>query len=335
MKLIEIAFVGTGKFLPKKIISAKDLDQKFNKKIGWFEKKSGVKQRHFADADETTSQMAVNAAFDAIADAKINIKDLDCIISAATGVEQAIPNTSSLIQKKLGLENSAIATFDINSTCLSFFSALDVAAPMIEVGKYKNILIVSSEIPSLSLNWNDTETCSIFGDGAAAAIISKPQKNNQNHCQILASNFETYSRGFEFCQIKSGGTKLHPNQAPIDYAKYAFFEMNGKATYRIMTEIIDDFLARLFSKTNLKLSDIDLVIPHQASRMALNYLRKRLDVKSEKLIDIFATHGNQVAASIPSALHQAFKNNKIKKNDKILIIGTSAGISIAAMILQF
>ena len=330
-----ISVAGTGIYLPEKIITSEDLDQKLGKESGWIRNKSGVIKRHFSSDHESTSFMAMKAAIQAVENSGIKIRDIDCIISASGGIEQAIPSTSSIISRDLGLAKAGITTFDVNSTCLSFLSALDIASCMIQAGRFNNILIVSSEIPSLSMNWQDMESCTIFGDGAAASVITKISEKSHNTIKILSSHFATYSDGIEHCQIRSGGTKLHPNKGGNDYAKYAFFEMNGKATYKFTAELLPEFLKNLLDKADLKISDIDLFIPHQASKLAIRHLQDKIKIPEEKLINIFPEYGNQVAASIPSALHHAFIKNKIKNGDRILFLGTSAGISIGGMLIQY
>lgn len=330
---LSINIAGTGKYLPGKIISSVELDIKLGKNKGWVENKSGVLSRHFATLEETTSFMAVHAAKNALAKANLAPEDLDCIIGACGVMEQPIPCTAVLVQKQLGLEKSGIAAFDINSTCLSFLSALDSVSYMVDAERFKHVLIVSSDIPSLGLNWEHMESCVIFGDGAAAVVISR--SSNENCTNILSSHMETYSEGSSYCQVQAGGTKMHPSQFNGNLAKHALFEMDGKAAYKITASMIDGFIERLFNGTGLKLNDIDLVVPHQASLLAMHHLRKKLGVPEEKLIDIFATHGNQVAASIPTALHEAFLNNRIGRGDKVLLIGTGAGISLGGMILEY
>jgi 3-oxoacyl-[acyl-carrier-protein] synthase-3 len=327
----KISLGGVGKYLPKKLVLAQEIYDRLGKNSK--RNKLNILHRHFSNQDETTSYMATQASLQALKNANLKAEDLDCIIGACGVMEQAIPGTSVLVQKKLGLENSGIATFDINTTCLSFLSALDIASYMIDAGRFKNILIFASDIPSLGLNWNDEESCIIFGDGAAAAIFSNPKKNTE--IEIISSLMETYSKGSDYCRVKAGGTLLHPTKFKGDLLEFALFEMNGKSAYKLTAEMIKNFIKKLFSQTNLQLSDIDLVIPHQASSLALHHLRKELNIPKEKIIDIFATHGNQVAASIPSSLFEAVTSEKIKRGDRVLMIGTGAGISIGGIILEY
>ncbi len=328
--------LASGIYQPSKTVFSSTLDEELGKPEGWVEKKSGVFSRNYASGPETTTYMGAMAALAAIQTlwTSIDHANIDCIISASGTVEQAIPCTAVLIQNNLGLSKSRIPCFDINSTCLSFLNALDAATAFLEVGRFKRILIISSEIPSLGLNKADMESSLIFGDGAAAMIIEKAKIGEPGSMTIVASHMETYSEGAEACQVLAGGTKYHPSKGFADLRELALFEMDGKAAFKISATYIDDFVANLFKGTTLTLKDMDVVIPHQASMLAMHHLRKKLGIPAEKLVDIFATNGNQIAASIPTAFHHARINGNIKSGGNVLLIGTGAGISLSAMVLS-
>jgi 3-oxoacyl-[acyl-carrier-protein] synthase-3 len=330
--------IGSGVYRPLNEVPSTALDAKLNKRKGWVEAKSGVVSRRYAEIHDTTSAMAAKAARRAIQDAgfsKIGYGDIDCIISASGTVEQAIPCTAVLVQKEMGLSGLAIPCFDINSTCLSFLTALDTASALLEVGRFGRILIVSSEIPSLGLNWDHMESSLIFGDGAAAVIVEAATAGYAGAASVIASHMESYGESAYVCQVAAGGTRYHPSKGIGDLKVLANFEMDGKKAFKVTSKKIDDFLDNLFDRTGLRLRDIDVVIPHQASQLALNHIRKKLGIPVENFIDIFADHGNQVAASIPTALHRARSDGRLKAGNKALIIGTGAGLSLAGMVLQF
>ncbi len=276
--------------------------------------------------------MATFAAQQALANAKIKAEQLDCIIGACSIMEQAIPGTATLVQKRLHLESSGIAAFDVNSTCLSFFTALDIASCLIAAERFKKILIVSSEIPSLGLNWSDMASATIFGDGAAAVVLTAGEESTAS---MFASRMETYSIGSEHCQVKAGGTRWHPLSFTHLPEDYGLFEMDGKKAFKLAAEMIEKFLARLFHSSGITLKDIDWVIPHQASKLSMLHMRRKLGIPAHKWIDIFATHGNQVAASLPTALHEAITSNKLQRGDTVLLLGSAAGISLGGMIFTY
>ena len=186
-----VKITGLGHYLPENKILSTELDQQLGLEEGSVQKKSGLISRHFAVQHETTSYMGAQAALRAIEHAGITLQDIDVIISACGADEQGIPCTAALIQKQLRLEHSGIPCFDINSTCLSFLSALDTISYAIDAGRYKRALIVSSELPSRGLNWHDMETCTIFGDGAAACVLEKSIHSSRI---IAAHMIRTYEK---------------------------------------------------------------------------------------------------------------------------------------------
>ncbi|WP_019215433.1 3-oxoacyl-[acyl-carrier-protein] synthase III C-terminal domain-containing protein [Legionella tunisiensis] len=243
--------------------------------------------------------------------------------------EQAIPSTSTLIQKQLGLESSGITCFDINSTCLSFLTALDTMAYLIESGRFKRALIVSSDIPSFGLNWQDMETCTIFGDGAAACIIEKSDGTSS----ILSTHMETHSVGSTYCRLEAGGTRILPSHP--DHQRYALFYMEGKKVFKLASRLVANTKDIVFNKARLTMDAIDWVIPHQASKLAMHHVRKNLRIPHEKFVDIYATHGNQMAASIPTVLYSLIESKKLQRGHLIYFLGTGAGISSGGMIMEY
>ena len=322
----------TGKYLPETILFSQEIEIKMGYPAGSIMKSSGIMQRYIV-TNQSTAYMAAQASFDALRRAGLQPEDLGCIVSACGVGQQAIPATACLIQKELGLHDSGIPAFDINSTCLSFLTALDVCSCMLSGSRYENILIVSSDMPSIALNQDDFESSTIFGDGAATMIISPAQ--DEFASKILASSMETYSSGSSYCKIQGGGTQLHPTRFKQDITPYYFFEMDGKALYRLTLQYIDDFLKKLLDQAELGIDKVDWIVPHQASLLAMKHLQKKLKINPEKIINILRNHGNQVAASMPTAFHEGVITNRFQKGDKILLIGTSAGLSIGGMIIEY
>lgn len=327
MKKVKILTSGVA--LPKQTIYSEKIDENQQLSKGMTEQYSGVTSRFYATTESATD-LAITAIHNALENSPCSLQDVDCLISASGTMEQAIPYNAAKIHARLNLSHP-IPAFDVNMTCLSALMAMDLASSMLHCGQYKTILIVSSEIASVGVNWSDKETAGLFGDGAAALLISTSEETHQG---IIASHFATYSEGVEYCQIRGGGSLHHPTKITGDYTRYGMFEMQGKEVFRLTAKVIDDFLATLFKKAGCLLSDIDWIVPHQASALALAHIQKRLAIPDEKIINILPTRGNQIAASIPSALHELLtREPKAKSGDKILLIGTSAGLSIGAMVL--
>ena len=186
--MYSLKILSTGVYLPSKTIESAHYDKKFNLPLGTVERKSGVFSRHIAE-NETISDMGAKAALNAISKIDFNINDIDCIIGASGVMQQLLPCNASLMAKKLNL--SGIACFDVNSTCLSFVCAMDIASSLIQTNKYKNILIVSSDISSVGLDYDDMKSCVLFGDGACAVLVTKTNDNSK----IITTNIKTYPQG--------------------------------------------------------------------------------------------------------------------------------------------
>lgn len=327
-----LKIAGIGKYIPRKKVESELIDQKLNLKRGWTYKKSGVKVRHFVDG-ETATEMGAYASHKAIEDAQLDSADIECIISGSGTVEQPIPCNASLIQEKLGLGESGIPCFDVNTTCLSFVQALDIAANYITLGKYETILIVSAEIASVGLNWEQKESSILFGDGAAAVVIQKTASDET--AGILHSHMETYSIGAHFSEISGGGTKMHPREHHSETKDQFLFYMNGPSIFKLSAKLLPGFTENLLTGAGVNLDDIQAVIPHQASGMSLRIIRRRLNIPEERFVNVIENYGNTIAASIPIALHDMIHSQKIQQGDLVMLIGTSAGLSIGGIIFEY
>ncbi len=327
--MLSVKIKGSGVYVPKNKMTSLKLDEVFNLKSGKIESITGVKYRFYAGDNENASDMAVQAINKSLLDASLAIDDIDCVICASGSMEQTIPYNAAIIHSKLKPSKN-IPCFDINMTCLSFVAAFEFAQAYISIGKYKRIIITSSEVASVGLNYEKIESSCIFGDGAAAFILESTTEHKS-----FTSHFETHSKAIEHCQIPSGGTKLHPSRTPDAFVERAYFEMNGKAIFKAARQALPPFMKILESKAGFPLKDIDKIVPHQASQLALSHIQKLLGFSDDKFINIFSKLGNQVAASIPTALHYAIKNTNLKRGDKVLLLGTSAGMSVGGIVFDY
>lgn len=331
MKKIKI--LGTGIYLPKKIVSSQDLAKDLGVAPELIIAKSGVLNRRYASASETASKMGVMAAKEALVNAKLDLSEIDLIICASGSMEMPIPYTAALIHKELELTDRYIPAFDVNSTCLSFVTALDVASHLVDAGKYQRVLIVSTEIASVGLGKSNIEVASLFGDGAAACIICRAEESEES--RIIASAMRTYSEGTDTCKIPGGGSAYPPQHWSCQTAAQFQFQMSGKEIFRIASTKLPDFVKHLLDGCKLGIQDIDILVPHQASASAIRIIGKKLNFPDEKIINIIADHGNMIAASIPCAFHLATQSGRIKRGQKVMLLGTSAGLSLGGMILTY
>ncbi|MEI9865336.1 MAG: hypothetical protein WDN00_12450 [Limisphaerales bacterium] len=232
MQTRPVKILGTGIYLPKTIVTAGEIDRRASLSEGWTEKHSGVLTRHFV-AEETASFMGARAVENALANAGLKLADVDCLVSTSGTAEQPIPCTAALISEQLDARVSFPA-FDINSTCLSFLTGLDTLSYLIASGRYRCVVLVASEIASSGLNWNDAETCSIFGDGAAAVVIGRSGENESS--KILAACMKTFPRGAHLAEIRGGGSGRHAKHFTGSKSADYLFHMDGRGIFKMASE---------------------------------------------------------------------------------------------------
>ncbi len=324
--LLPLKIIATGVALPPNRVDSVDLDRLLNKPAGYVEKRSGIIYRYHASDDACQAELAAAALHDALDRQGIDSASIDLLISASAISVQALPCTAVHILKVSQLAPGTPG-FDINSSCVSFISALQVAAGLLNAGTYRRIAIVSADLASRGIDWDDEESSLIFGDGAACAIVERGDGTSG----ILASLVETHPQSSGLCEIRAGGTRRNPRAGMTD--RDFLFQMRGKQLFRQASALIEDYLARLLGASGLTLEQIATVVPHQASHLSLEHMRRRLNVSSSVLVDIYRYHGNQVAASIPTALHAAVTSGRFNRAEPAMLIGTAAGLSLAGMVL--
>ncbi len=332
---IPVKIAGIGRYLPDRIVSNSEIETlcKLNTPVGWppdwIEKRSGVRERRWVKG-ETNSFMAASAAQEAVAMAGLALTDIDLIINASGTQEQAIPDGGPLLQRELGLGESGIPSFSVHATCLSFLMALDVASQFMLSNRYQRILITTAEIASVGINFNEPESATILGDGAAAVVLTPTR---DKHSAFHAAHFETYGKGAELTQIKGGGTRKHPNLAQT-MPEDNLFQMSGPRLLMMLRQYGPSFLEQLRPGLSTGLGSIKLVVPHQASSLGLRILT-HFGWPSKQIMVTLNTLGNCVSASIPMALYEAMQQGRLQRGDEMLLLGTGAGLSLGGIILTY
>lgn len=325
-------FAGFGAYAPREHRPSEALDTVFGQPSGWTRGQFGIASRGVAAPDETTSMMGAEAARRALDDAGWKAEDLDVIIGACAVMEQPIPGTSILIQAALGLGKSGIWAFDVNQTCLSFVTALDVAAMGFATDRFRRALIVSSDIASAGLDWAEPASAAIFGDGAAAVCLEAA--DDPNGSGLLARGFETYGEGKDLATLRSGGTHIRIDHGLDALTEGAKFHMDAFGIFKAAARSLPRLIDRVLGEAGLTRETVDLVVCHQASAPGVEHVRRLMGGDPDRVIDIFATHGNQIAASLPTVLVEAKTRGLIRPGGTVLLLGTAAGISAAAMVLR-
>ena len=284
--------------------------------------------RYRISRDETQLSLSVEACEKALANANINIKNIDCIVSASAVGIQPIPCSAALIHEKIA-KGTDIPALDINTTCTSFITALDTMSYLVEAGRYKRILIVSGDVASIALNPEQKESFELFSDGVVACVIEKTDEE----IGIIDSLQKTWTEGAHSTEIRGGLTNYHPKYFSEDTKEEYMFDMNGKNILALSLKEIPKMFEEFLKKNNIKISDIDMVIPHQAS-IAMPLIMQKLGFDKNKFIDEVKDFGNMVSASVPLTLAHALENKKIKKGDLIFLIGTAAGLTTNMMLIK-
>lgn len=322
-----VKIISSGVAVPQQKVTHSEFDRKFN--VSDSLKITGIKERYMA-VKETASELGAQAANNALNNSQLEWSDIECLIVASATMDKALPYNAAMLHAQLGLDNNRTMTFDIGASCMSFLVALDMASYLIESNRFKNIMIVSSDIPAFTLDFQNVRENGIFGDGAAAFIITKTPENETS--SILVSKTSTLSKGVDYCQINAGGSRYHNRDNP-DYKKT--FAMKGKNVFALVMREFPEFFNNLLKEASLEKKDINFFVPHQASLAGLTHMFKELDLPEEKWMNIFPKYGNQVGASLPSALHHAIQENKFKRNDLVYLLGSGAGVTLGGLILRY
>lgn len=330
-EMLPVKIAGTGWFLPEKRVTNEDLAERLNIPAHWIEQVTGVQERRYVTG-ETSLSMAREAARMALTNAELEVGVLDAIICASTAPYQAIPCTAALLQHELHAPEGASACFDVNATCLSFLVALQMAAHLVAAGVYTTVLICSSEIASCSLNPNERESAVLFGDAAAAVVITRSLPAEASG--IWHAHFETYSSGAHLTELPGGGTFHHPND-PATTPEMNMFHMQGTTIFRQAAILMGPFLDRFFAKVPWPRGELDIVVPHQASRHAIEQLSRRLGFNHDQLIINLEQRGNCISASIPLAFAEAVACGRVQRGQRVLLVGTGAGLTLGALALTF
>ena len=288
----------------------------------------GGQTRYRISGEEKQISLAVSACEKALENASITVNDIDCIVSASAVGIQPIPCMAALIHEKIA-KGTSIPALDINTTCTSFMTALDTMSYLLEAGRYKRVLIFSCDVASRALNPKQKESFQLFSDGAVAFIIEKTDKE----IGVIDAMQKTWSEGAHSTEIRGGFSNLHPENYSEETKEEFMFDMNGKTVLSLSMKKIPEMMKEFLENNDMKISDIDMVVPHQAS-VAMPIVMEKLGVTEDRFINEVKEFGNMVSASVPLALAHGLENRKIKNGDTILLIGTAAGLTTNLLLIR-
>lgn len=313
--------IATGSYLPQKIVTNSDLVKTVETSNEWIIERTGIEQRHIAAEGELTSDLAAAAAKKAIANSGLKAEEIEMIIVATTTPDLTFPATATTVQAKIGAK--AAFAFDIQAVCSGFVFAIATADNFIKSGQVKNALVIGADKLSSIVDWQDRNTCVLFGDGAGAVILQATEEENRG---VIASSL--YSDGTLNDILKTSG-------GPSSNQKSGFIEMAGKEVFKHAVDKMVKSVIATLAKAGLNTKDIDLLVPHQANLRILNAVATRLELPEEKVIVTVQKHANTSAASIPLALDHANSQKKIKDGDVVVLEALGGGLTWGSVVLKW
>ena len=316
--------VGTGRYLPEQVLTNFDLEKMVDTSDEWIRSRTGVERRHRVAPDETTSDMCVEAAKKAIDDAGIDVTDIDMVIVGTTSPDLVFPNCATLVQHRLGIP--ACPAIGMEAACTSFIYALTTADKFIKAGEAQCALVIGAECITKLVDWNDRNTCVLFGDGAGAVIVKPSEEPG-----ILATHLGADGRYKDLLYYPVGVSKeLH--KAGTDEASII---MRGNEVFKVAVKTLGNVATEVLEKAGVEQSELDWLIPHQANIRIIQATAKRLNLPMEKVILTVQYHGNTSAASVPLALDVAVRDGRVKPGQLVLMEAFGGGFTWGSVLMRF
>jgi 3-oxoacyl-[acyl-carrier-protein] synthase-3 len=327
-KLQPAGVLGVAYYVPEKVLTNADLEKMVNTSDKWITERTGIKERHIARADETTSDMSLAAGQKALERAGVKAKELDLLIVCTLTPDTVFPAAACVLQNRLGAKRAG--AFDLYAGCSGFVYGLSLACQLTAAGFYKKILVVGAETLSKITNWQDRNTCVIFADGAGAAVVGALPEGYGYINSVLGAD----GSGGNFI-IQPAGGSLMPASPETVAKNLHTIHMDGKEVFKFASRIVPKVTLDVLSGTDVTVSDIDIVIPHQANGRIIKPAAKRLGLPAEKFYLNIERYGNTSAASVPIALAEAWEKGLIDKGDNVLLIGFGTGLTWAGCLLKW
>lgn len=318
---------GWGMYVPEKVLTNLDLAQIVDTSDEWIRSRTGIRQRHIASPEETTSSMAILAAREAIECAGLTAADIDLVIVGTATPDYQFPATACLVQDALGIQGGA---FDLEAGCTSFVYALSIASAMVSAGMQRHVLVIGSETLSRILDWRDRATCILFGDGAGAVIVSEGKFGEFEPQFVLGSD----GSGAHALCLPAGGSRMPAREETIRDGLH-FVRMAGPEVFRFATRVVAEATEQVLQKSGLSIDDVDLFIPHQANTRIIDSAMRRLTMPPERVFVNIERYGNTSSASIPIALCEAAAQGRLHAGTRVVMVAFGAGLTWAAGAMQW
>jgi len=323
-----VRVIGTGSYLPKKVLTNKDLERIVETSDDWIVTRTGIKERRICSDDEAASDLGIKAAERALEKAKAKVGDIDLLIVATITPDMLFPATACIIQDKLGIKNAAV--FDLNAACTGFIYSLATAQQFLLNGTYKTALIIATETLSKITDWKDRNTCVLLGDGAGAAVL----RREKGDAGILSSYLDADGRYGYLLNMPAGGSRIPATVASVKKGLH-YLKMRGNETFRIAIPEMANAVRIGLKNCGLKMENLALLIPHQANIRIIKALARRLSMPVEKIFINIEKCANTSAATVAIALDQANRQGRIKKGDIVELVAFGAGFTWGSCVIKW
>ena len=319
---------GWGVAIPEKIMTNDEIAQMVETNDEWIRSRTGIEERRIAAPEESTASLATEAALKALEVANISPADVDLIIVSTSSPEHLFPATAALVQDQIGAVKAG--AFDLSAACTGFIYALNMAAQAIRTGSIKNALVIGSETLSRLTDWQDRNTCILFGDGAGAFVLQASEQPGGLLSAVLRSD----GSGGDLLSVPAGGSKLPANEETVQNRLH-FIQMNGREVFRFATRVMTQATREATKQAGFEMEDITWIIPHQANRRIIETAARNLKLPLEQFIINLERFGNTSTASIPLATVEAIEQGRIQAGDKIIFVGFGAGLTWGAVAVEW
>ncbi len=321
MKNSYTRIVGTGGYLPAKVLTNRDLELAVDTTDEWIVTRTGIRQRHIAADGEKTSDLALAASRNALNAAGVGAGEIDLIVMATTTPDVVFPSTACLLQAKLGVRNCP--AFDVQAVCSGFVYALSTADSLLRAGQYRNALVVGAEIYSRILDWSDRSTCVLFGDGAGAVVLRRDSTPG-----ILSTHLHADGSYANLLTVPGSVSGGKVSGRPL-------LQMDGGGVFKFAVKAMDDLVDEALAANGMQRSDIDWLVPHQANIRIIQASAKKLGLSMEKVVVTVDRHANTSAASIPLALDEAVRDGRIRAGQHVLLEAVGGGFTWGAALVKW
>lgn len=326
MKMRSVGIIGTGKYVPERVLTNADLEKMVDTNDEWIVSRTGIRERHIAAPEQATSDLAYEAAVRALKSAGMTADQLELIIVATITPDTSFPSTACILQDKLGAKHAA--AFDLSAACSGFVYSMATANGFIQTGMYKNALIIGADTLSRITDYTDRNTCVLFGDGAGAVIVGEVPEGRG----FLSFDLGAEGAGGDLLKLAAGGSRLPASEATVE-GKQHYIYMNGREVFKFAVRVMGTATEEVLRKAGKTKEDIDLFVPHQANIRIIQSAMQRLELPEERCVINVDKYANTSAASIPLALVEAAEEGRIKEGDTVLLVGFGGGLTWGASVL--